>query len=127
MRLLLDENLSPRVAAALCTRGVDAIHVRDRGMLASRDDEVLALAFTEDRVLVTSNVADFVRLASACELHAGIVLLEDGSLTRDEQRALLERVRLLLENETAAGRTLINRALRITREGPPTFDELPGG
>ena len=80
VKLLLDENISPKAAETLCNEdGIDACHVRDRGGLGTLDHEVLDLAFAEDRILVTSNVADFVKLARARELHAGIVLIEEGA------------------------------------------------
>jgi predicted nuclease of predicted toxin-antitoxin system len=64
VRLLLDENLSPKVAEALVRDdGVDACHVRDRGMLEASDSEVLEKAYSEDRILVTANVDDFTKLA----------------------------------------------------------------
>ena len=79
VKLLLDENLSPKVAETLSKEdGVDICAVRDRGMLEASDDEVLDRAFEEDRILVTANVCDFEKLAHARELHAGIVLLEQG-------------------------------------------------
>ena len=49
VKLLLDENLSPRVTLALQADGVDACSVRDRGMNGATDPEVLDLAFREDR------------------------------------------------------------------------------
>ncbi len=88
MKLLLDENVSPTVSIALCTDGVDACHVRDRGLLGSTDREVLSRAFAEDRIVVTTNVDDFVKLASACDIHAGLILIE-GGLLRDEQLAVI--------------------------------------
>ena len=74
MKLLLDENLSPNVAAQLQAEGVDVVHVRERGMLGATDHAVLDRAFAEERILVTMNVADFEKLAAAREIHAGIVL-----------------------------------------------------
>ena len=76
-KLLLDENLSASVAGTLCTEdGIDACHVRDRNMLGAKDHDVLDRAYAEDRILVTANVDDFVRLARKRELHAGIILIE---------------------------------------------------
>jgi len=47
----LDENLSPKVAEVLRSEdGVDACHVRDRGLLEATDREVLDRAYGEDRV-----------------------------------------------------------------------------
>ena len=62
VKLLLDESLSPAVAVALVADGIDACHVRDRGILGATDPQVLERAFLEDRVLVTLNVNDFVKL-----------------------------------------------------------------
>ncbi len=62
VKLLLDENVSPHVALALRAAGIDAVHVRDRSMFGAADREVLRRALAEDRVLVTANVADFMKL-----------------------------------------------------------------
>jgi predicted nuclease of predicted toxin-antitoxin system len=41
VKLLLDENLSPKVAEALAREdGIDACHARDRGLLRATDAEV---------------------------------------------------------------------------------------
>lgn len=122
VRLLLDENVSPKVAEALAKEdGVDACHVRDRGMLAASDNEVLEKAYAEDRILVTANVDDFAKLARAREMHAGIILLEAGDLLRDEQLQVLRRAVRALEHE----RDLVNRVLRISREEQLVFEEAP--
>jgi predicted nuclease of predicted toxin-antitoxin system len=55
-----------------CGDGLDACHVRERGLLGATDAEVLERAFSEARVFVTKNVGDFAKLANARELHAGI-------------------------------------------------------
>jgi len=121
-KLLLDENLSPKVAEALAREdGVDACHVRDRGLLEASDHEVLEKAYTEDRILVTANVHDFSKLARTRALHAGIILLEAGDLLREEQLQVLRRVVRALDEE----RDLVNRILRISREGQLVFEDVP--
>lgn len=125
VKLLLDENLSPAVAVALCRDGVDAAHVRDRGLTGATDPEVLAKAYGEDRILVTANVADFHALAKAADLHGGIVFVEDGDLMRDEQIELMCRVVAAIDAEHAAGRDMINRVMRIGRSTGPTFEDVP--
>jgi predicted nuclease of predicted toxin-antitoxin system len=55
MRLLLDENLSPAVSGFLVEAGHDVVHVRDRGLTSARDDVVLAVAATEERVLISAD------------------------------------------------------------------------
>lgn len=121
VKLLLDENLSPRVAIELRADGHDAVHLRERGRLGIADPEVLELAFAEDRVLVTANVADFRKLAAARDLHAGIVLLLDGGLRRDEQLEVLRRVMVALEGDD----DLVNRLLTVALDGGFSIEEVP--
>ncbi len=125
-RLLIDEDLSPKVAQRLREEdGIDAVAVRDRAKLGAPDRQVLDLAFDEDRILVTANVRDFKRLASARELHAGIVLLEEGDLRRDEQLAVVRVAIAALQVESTAGRDMVNRVLRIALDGTSEFEALP--
>ena len=71
MRFLLDEMWSRVVAEQLRRRGIDAESVDERPPLRSlSDDEILAVAQTEGRVLVTENVSDFQRIADTW-LHEG--------------------------------------------------------
>jgi predicted nuclease of predicted toxin-antitoxin system len=123
VNLLLDENISPKVAEALCREdGLDACHVRDRGLLGSTDAEVLERAFVEDRVLVTANVGDFEKLARARELHAGIIFVEQGDLLRDEQLDLVRRVLVVL-----AGRDIVNHVVRVAKDGTVNLEPMPLG
>ena len=121
VKLLLDENLSPAAAVALAANGIDACHVRDRGILGASDHDVLERAYQEDRVLVTSNVDDFVKLAAAREIHAGIVLIERGGLLRDEQIALVLKVAAKLADHGA----MLNDLLRVADDGSMTFEASP--
>jgi predicted nuclease of predicted toxin-antitoxin system len=105
----------------LCAEdGIDACHVRDRGMLGVEDHVVLDKAFQEDRILVTANVDDFVQLARKRELHAGIVLIEDASLHRDEQLTIIRAVVAFTEGEDMA-----NRVLWIGVDGHMRFEDVP--
>jgi predicted nuclease of predicted toxin-antitoxin system len=82
VKLLLDETLSPAAAVALAADGIDACHVRDRGILGASDHDVLERAYQEDRVLVTSNVDDFVKLAAAREIMARVTKRTRTATTR---------------------------------------------
>ena len=70
--LYLDENLSPKIARQLRSRGVDAVSVRDLGYLGDEDSNHLARAIKLNRVLVTTDV-DFLRLVQDGQSHVGIV------------------------------------------------------
>lgn len=121
IKLLLDENISARVAVDLRREGHDVVHLRERGSLGISDAEVLELAFAEDRILVTANVADFRKLAAAREIHAGIILLLDGGLRRDEQLEVLRRIIAALMTES----DMVNRALTVALDGGFTIEEIP--
>jgi predicted nuclease of predicted toxin-antitoxin system len=58
MKLLLDQGLPRTAAALLCEVGIDAVHVADIGMAAALDEQIVARAHAEGRVVVTLD-ADF--------------------------------------------------------------------
>jgi predicted nuclease of predicted toxin-antitoxin system len=89
LKLYLDENVDVSVASALRQRGVDVVTARDREKLGASDEEHLVQARAEGRVLVTHDIADFIRLhqrwVAAGTLHAGIALsniIPPGALLR---------------------------------------------
>jgi predicted nuclease of predicted toxin-antitoxin system len=124
-KLLLDENLSPAIALTLTREGFDVVHVRDRGLLQATDVDVFARALQEDRILVTSDVDDFARIARAATVHAGLVFFEDGGLLRADQLRLTRDALALIAAELTAGRDLINRVLRIWSTSAYVFESSP--
>ena len=58
MKLLLDQNLSPRLARTLAAIYPDTTHVRDVGLQAADDDTVWAYA-AEHGFVIVSKDADF--------------------------------------------------------------------
>jgi predicted nuclease of predicted toxin-antitoxin system len=81
VRLLLDAHVSgPKVGRRLEQRGHDVRALDQEPALEGfDDDQVLALAAAEQRILVTHNVADFPRIlrewAATQRAHAGVILL----------------------------------------------------
>lgn len=122
VKFLLDENVSPKVGEELARIDcLDACHVRDRGLLSATDAEVLQCAYDEDRILVTANVADFLKLARAREMHPGIVLLEDGAVPRTEQVRL---IRIVVGAIAELG-DLVNKVLWIAADGSTRLQDVP--
>jgi predicted nuclease of predicted toxin-antitoxin system len=81
LRLLLDANLSPRrIAAQLRETGHDVLALaEDVAHEGLSDPQVLELATSEGRVVVTRNSRDFAPLArewaEARQSHAGLILI----------------------------------------------------
>ncbi|MDP8921310.1 MAG: DUF5615 family PIN-like protein [Chloroflexota bacterium] len=77
-RLYVDEDILPDLARVLRGRGEDAVSAHDVGRLGVADSAQLAYAAQEGRAIVTSNVADFIRLArewsADVRSHAGIIV-----------------------------------------------------
>lgn len=61
MRLLIDANLSPRVAEGLRFAGYDAVHVVDFTMVTATDDEIFDRAVADGLTVVTAD-SDFGKL-----------------------------------------------------------------
>lgn len=64
MRLLIDANLSPKVAAALCKAGLESVHVGDVGLLTAADRGILDYAAANALVIVSAD-SDFGELLAA--------------------------------------------------------------
>lgn len=81
MRLLLDAHVSgPNVGRRLTDGGHDVRALDQEPALEGLDDDqVLALAASEQRILVTHNIADFPQIlrewAAAQRNHAGVILV----------------------------------------------------
>ena len=75
MKLLVDEALQNAVALLLTQAGHDATHIRLLGLAGNTDDEVMALALREDRVLVTTDMDFGTLLALTGAAGPNVVLL----------------------------------------------------
>lgn len=86
--LLLDEMLTAEIAHQLRERGHDVYAVTERAHLVSLpDDEVLSLATSEGRTIVTANVGDFAVLAAQWAAqgrhHGGMALVTTAAFPQD--------------------------------------------
>jgi len=118
MKFLIDEDLSPSIARYLCQEMLlDAVAVRDRNLLNAPDYEILEYAFQEQRILITANVKDFEYFANIREVHAGIILICDGTLLRQEQIAVVSVAVAAILAEYEQSRDMINRVLYVEADG----------
>jgi predicted nuclease of predicted toxin-antitoxin system len=79
VKVHLDEDLSPAIAAALRQRGIDAVSAHE-GALGLSDAAQLRVAAAAGRVLVTRNARHFIAATEEAmrraEPHAGVVISE---------------------------------------------------
>ncbi len=100
MRAILDEQLSPQIAALLRKAGYDVDAVADRADLVGRSDRFIhEVACGEGRAVVTNNIKDFRPLAAEWlaqgGVHAGLILLPS---TRTRSRHAIAAVAAAIEN-----------------------------
>lgn len=87
-RLLLDEMLSGTIADQLRRRVYDVVAVvEDVSLVSTSDEELLAHATEQQRVLVTANIADFAAIAgdwrTGGRVHHGIVYVAYRTFGQD--------------------------------------------
>ncbi|NJP09663.1 MAG: DUF5615 family PIN-like protein [Leptolyngbyaceae cyanobacterium RU_5_1] len=74
----LDENASNAIAEGLRRRGIDVTTTPEEALLGADDEEQLAFALAQQRVIFTQD-DDFLRLHQAGVVHAGIAYCHQGS------------------------------------------------
>ena len=122
MKALLDENLSPTLVQKLGRLGVAAQHVAHLGRSGVSDPSVWRYAYEHDQVVITVNAADFIRLAAASPLHAGLIVLRAQGLTREAQ---WEWIRPAVEALLDSNEDLVNKAVEIIGPGHFAVRRLP--
>jgi predicted nuclease of predicted toxin-antitoxin system len=122
MRLLIDAALSPLVARKLRDSGYDAVHVRDRGMMDARDNEIVALAERENRIIISADTDFGTLLTLRRQAKPSFILLRHDIENRPHLQAeVLLRELPNLQEPLAAGAIIVITAdrIRIRRLTPP--------
>lgn len=98
LHVYLDEDVDVLLVALLSAHGIDCLTTLAAGNVSRSDEEQLAYARQESRILVTHNRTDFEDLAFAWwnqqRDHAGIILAVRRADTYDLARHLLSVLQL---------------------------------
>lgn len=114
MKFLIDECLSPELAAVALARDFHgSSHVTWLGMRSRKDWTIVRKAVEEGFVLVTNNTVDFTALYERQEIHAGLICLNvaPNLMRLDVQRSLF-----VLALERLGDAEPVNEVLDITLE-----------
>jgi len=92
LKFLIDMPVTPDAGPHLRSAGHDAIHAVDLGLARSSDDELLAVARREQRIVITADL-DYPRLIALQQTdRPGVVLFRGGAYSDREMLGLLDRV-----------------------------------
>lgn len=112
MKFLVDEALQDAVAHRLEEAGHDAAHVRLRGLAGHTDDEVMALAVDEGRVLITTDTDFGTILALSGAAGPNVLLLRGTGDTVEERVGAVLDVLPRVEYELNEGALIVIEAER---------------
>jgi predicted nuclease of predicted toxin-antitoxin system len=120
MRFLIDECLSPVLAAVANERGFEAYHVAHRGWGGIKDPQLLPRLVDENLVLVTNNRDDFLSLIRGVELHPGLIVIIEN-VRRPQQVAFFKAALDVL----GGLESMINKVIEVSAEGGVEVYEMP--
>jgi predicted nuclease of predicted toxin-antitoxin system len=114
VRFLVDNALSPLVAGQLRRAGHDAVHVREYGIHAGADEDILTRAKSEGRCLLSADADFSTLLALSDEQLPSVILFRHGAERRpDRQAATLLANLASIETALEEGAIVTIEAARI--------------
>ena len=97
MRLLFDQNLSPRLVALLAAEFPGSLHVREASLQAAHDQDIWDYAARHGFVIVSKD-SDFRQRSFVSGYPPKVVWIQRGNCTTDDIAAILRRHRTRLDS-----------------------------
>jgi predicted nuclease of predicted toxin-antitoxin system len=112
VKILADENISPRILSFLRAKGIDASDVKEKGWQGSDDRYILEMAYADERFVLTHD-SDFGTLAinegAPCY---GIIYIRLKNLKVENVCSVLEKL-LKVDIEIAKGSIIVVEDARV--------------
>jgi predicted nuclease of predicted toxin-antitoxin system len=112
VKILTDENISPRILSFLRAKGIDASDVKEKGWQGRDDRYILEMAYADERFVLTHD-SDFGTLAinegAPCY---GIIYVRLKNLKVENVCSVLEKL-LKIEMEIAKGSIIVVEDARV--------------
>lgn len=99
----LDQHIDYAIARGLRLRGIDVTTTAEARLQDASDEQHVAYALESKRVIFTQD-ADFIRIHSRGELHAGIVYCKQGTRSIGEIVQFLELLSQCADHTEMMGR-----------------------
>ncbi len=113
MKFLIDNALSPILAAGLNEKGYDAVHVRNIGLASASDPEIFERASIENRIIISADTDFGTLLAFRKSSKSSFILFRQTDKHPSAQLKLLLSKIASLEKDLLSGSIVVFEDKRI--------------